>query len=632
MCGICGFAFDKYDIESKKKIINKMTAICSYRGPDEENTYISDNIALGHNRLSIIDLSGGSQPMVDATDRFVIVYNGEIYNFLEHRENLIKKGYTFKTRSDTEVILNLYREHGTDCLQYLRGMFAFAIWDKAECSLFLARDRLGVKPLVYAQINNTIYFASEIKQLLEIPEFNEEINYSAINYYLTLQYIPSSISIFKNVKKLKPGHYLYFKNNNLKIERYWNLNFQKNHSLSFEDWCQKFFDTFSEAAHLRLISDVPVGVFLSGGIDSTSTVAILSKVSTKKLKTYTMGFANKEFDEIQYARQIAKMYDTEHTEVNIELNDYDFIPKLIWHLNEPLADSAILPKYFISRAAREYVKVVISGDGGDESAVGYHRYSWIKFAEYYDALPKFLRKNIIQNINNLLPLDENNINKISKLKKFINTLNLEKLDRYLRWVAYFPNQDKEKLILKNSIIKNDYNEIYEYFFKIYSSANADNEVDKILYLDTHTYLPDDILTITDIASMAVSLEIRSPYLDYQMYELFAQMPIKYKFSNFTKKYFLKKVLKDLLPTDILTKKKTGFSIPISQLLRTDLKYLINDYLLSEKFLKRKLFDVNFVKYLIDAHLSNRADFGFRLWALITLEIWFRIFVDKEIKF
>lgn len=628
MCGIAGFINRKCSLEDNRILIKKMIDAIRYRGPDGDGFYTDENVSLGHCRLSIIDLKTGAQPLWSSNRRYCIITNGEMYNYREHRKKLIENNYQFTTSSDTEVILNLYIEYGVDCLKYIRGMFSFVIWDCVEKSVFIVRDRLGVKPLLYTYINNTLFFASELKSLLLIPEIKKNINLQAVNHYLSLQYIPSPLTIFNNIYKLKPANYIYFKNGNFEIKKYWQLSFKKDDTLDFHGWKERFLKTFTESAKLRMLSsDVPVGVFLSGGLDSTSTTAVLSREFSTPLKTYSLGFDNKNFNELTYARKVSEMYGTVHHEFEEKVDILKLLPVIINHINEPFADSAIIPRYIVSKVTRQHVKVALCGDGGDESAAGYHRYLWIKFCEYYDKLPKIVRKKLIFNVAKAIPSSIIGVGIFSKIKRFLTVLNFEKLDRYMRWISYFNKTEKNLLVNDKTILKYDA-KLDNHFTSLFRLTDAENYLDEVLFVESNTYLPDDILFEGDISSMAVALEVRSAYMDHNMFELFASMPLKYKMPGFAKKSFIRNVFKGMLPEEIISKKKTGFSIPISEWLRKDLKEIVLETLIKSKYCSQ-YFDMTYVEKLIKSHLIGNADNGFKIWSLLIFELWHRNYLQNE---
>lgn len=598
-----------------------------HRGPDDQGVHVAGPAVLGHNRLSIIDLVAGHQPMATPDERYWIVFNGEIYNFPEERRVLERQGSRFRTNSDTEVILELYRRFGPASLDRLRGMFAFAIWDAREETMFLARDRLGKKPLLYAEQGGALYFASELKALLAVPGLGGEVDPAAVNLYLTFQYVPTPHTIFRGIRKLPPAHYLLWRRGGGEPRRYWTLHYEPKERLTDAAWRERFLATFDEAARLRLISDVPLGAFLSGGIDSTSTVAMLSRHVSRPLKTFTVGFADRDFDETRLARLVAEKFGTEHHEFRLQPNIVDDLPRLVWYLNEPFADSGVVPRYLLSRAVRDHVTVIVAGDGGDEAAAGYHRHVWQKVAAGWDRLPSWFRDRVAAPLFRALPVPLDRRGRLGRLKRFGLALTQSPLDRTIRWSSYFSREDKDLLIEPGAGI-NDHAAVQRHVAGILAASDAIDAVDRALAFDTHGYFVDDILFLGDIASMAVSLEARSPYADHKVCELFAAMPATIKMPGYGKKCFLKRVFADVLPPEILTKPKTGFSMPISSWLRRELRDLVRDTLLSARA-DRGWFRMDRVRQMVERHESGVAEHGFRIWSLLMLELWHRRFVDER---
>ncbi|MCS7151439.1 MAG: asparagine synthase (glutamine-hydrolyzing), partial [Endomicrobia bacterium] len=533
MCGIVGVCiFNNAEVEVA--CLKKMANVISHRGPDEEGFYISKKfnidtkkyiqVGLGIRRLAIIDLITGSQPIHNEDKTIYVILNGEIYNFLSLREELIKKGHSFYTKSDTEVLVHLYEEEGVKLVDKLRGMYAFALWDEKNKSLFLVRDRVGKKPLYYTLQNGNLIFASEIKSILQYLDKLPEINYEAIDYFLTYQYIPQPITIYKDIYKLPPASYMVFdKYGNYKISRYWELDFRKKSNISFEEAKQKLKEILTEATKLRLISDVPLGAFLSGGHDSSIIVGLMAENSSK-VKTFSVGFKERDFSELKYARIVAKHFDTEHTEIIVEPNMTEILPKLIWYYDQPFADTSMIPSYYVSNVTRQYVKVALNGDGGDENFCGYLRYPAVKLSSL---LPfEVLGSRFYKNLGSVIPLVETTSakHKLRYFRRFFTVLGEPLAVRNVLWHCFFTNE------LKNFIYSNFMkevtkgNNVYNYLVNTFYSAKANDIIDRISYTDINTYLPEDLLVKMDIASMANSLEARSPFLDYKLLEFTASIP------------------------------------------------------------------------------------------------------------
>ena len=622
MCGIAGY------IDLKNKIdlalIKKMTNIMPHRGPDGEGYYFDSDVALGHRRLSIIDIAGGKQPMNYGGSRYWITYNGEIYNFQDLRQQLIKKGYNFITRSDTETILAAYEEYGESCVDYLRGMFAFAIWDKVDRRLFLARDRLGKKPLYYHMSPNLFVFGSEIKVLLQHDAISREVDLQAIADYFTYNYIPFPRTIFKSISKLLPGHTLIIQCDedeklSFSQNEYWDLSYSPDFDSSEEQWCEALRDKLSEATRLRMISDVPLGAFLSGGVDSSAVVAFMAKAQSTPVKTFSIGFKEEDFSETHYARQISECFGTEHHEFIIEPDAIEVLPKLAWEYDEPFADSSAIPTYYVSKLAREYVTVILSGDGGDETFAGYRRYPWATKMHRYDLFPNFCKK-ILFGIPSSLMLDG------MKGKGMLRHLSRPPFERYAGLNTFGETSYLEKLFsseLKSSL-RGEFSESYPDFSlskHYYDHCNIDDYLTRLQYLDTKVYLAEDILTKVDRASMFCSLETRAPLLDHEVLELAAKIPSQLKIKGGVTKYILKKALQPLLPENILYRKKMGFGVPLVHWFKKDLINYSYDVLLSSSALQRGYFDSSYIKTILEIHKKRGRDMSPQIWALLFFEHW-----------
>jgi len=641
MCGICGIV--NFDGKSVNEVIlKKMNDALYHRGPDEEGYYTNAkckmqnaklNVGLGIRRLSIIDLETGSQPIYNEDKSIVIVLNGEIYNFLELRQKLEKKHH-FKTKSDVEVVVHLYEEKGIDCLQDLRGMFAFAIWDERKKELFLARDRIGKKPLYYTWLNGNFYFASEIKSFLAIPEFKKEINLKAIDLFLTYQYIPAPHTIWHNVYKMEAANFLRLdKEKRLLIKNYWDVDFRKKTNLSFAMVKEKLKEIITEATRIRMIADVPLGAFLSGGIDSSIVVGLMSEISSKPVKTFSVGFKEEEFSELRYARLIAKKFKTEHHEFIVDPKYIEILPKIVWYYDEPYADCSALPSYYVSKMTRQFVKVALNGDGGDENFAGYLRYRALAVSKYVRFLAKFFPEKLIDLIEKILPqrISVPNRKPWEVLVKFLRPLKHPPHRQNLLWHAYFTEEQK-KFVYSDEMKKNLSNHnAYLYFEDCFFNAKATDFIDRILYTDIKTYLAENLLVKMDIATMANSLEARSPFLDHKFIEFTATFPWYWKLKGFNTKFILKRTFKNFLPAKILKRKKQGFSIPLGQWFRNQWKDFLKETIFSSKAISRNYFNVKNLEVFVEEHIYGRKDHGYCLWALLMLELWHRVFVDGDIK-
>ncbi len=633
MCGITGKIYFNNQTVSETDILT-MNEKIRHRGPDDSGTYLSHNqkIGLGHRRLSIIDLSPlGHQPMhyKHNSKKYTIVFNGEVYNFQKKRSILIKEGYSFKSKTDTEVIMALYDKYDMAFLEHLRGMFAFALYDHQKNQLICARDRLGKKPFKYYLDNNVFLFASELKAILTQSDYKKEVDYTAIHHYLSLQYVPAPLTGFKDIKKLEPAHYLILDCNTGKItkKRYWQLDYTKKLILSEKEWERKILEKLEESVKLRMISDVPLGAFLSGGIDSSAIVALMAKNSTQPIKTFSIGFEEADHDETKYARIIAKKYNTDHTELVVKPEAMKLLPTLVKQYEEPYADSSQLPTYYLAEMTKKYVTVALNGDGGDENFIGYGRYSIQKFGLWYNKvgpLHNLFAKPTAQLINRIFQTTFTN-----RAEIFANTLSFPYNERYLSYTQYFSQEAKNSLYTKwmqskvSNIITNDI------IIKAFASAQATSKIDQTVYADIATYLPNDLLVKVDIATMAYGLESRSPFLDHEFMEMTSQIPSKLKLKGLNnKKYILKKALeKDLVPKEILYRPKMGFGVPIEHWFRNEMKDYMYSLLLSDKTVSRGIFEKKAVKKLLDTHVNTKINHGFRIWALITLELWFQEYFD-----
>ena len=629
MCGITGKIYfnDKTVNEQDILLINEKI---QHRGPDDGGAFISadQKTGLGHRRLSIIDLSSlGHQPM-NYLDRYWIVFNGEIYNFQEKKEMLQKEGYSFKSKTDTEVILALYDKFGKKCLDHLRGMFSFAIYDEKEKTIFCARDRIGKKPFKYYIDENVFIFASEIKAILTQSEYMKRPDYIAIHHYLTLQYVPAPLTGFENIKKLEPAHYLFIdlKTKIVEKKKYWRLDYSEKLDLSKDEWKKKITDKLEECVKLRMLSDVPLGIFLSGGIDSSVVVGMASKFSDNPVKTFSVGFEDESYNELAYARIIADKFKTEHREFIVKSDAIELLPMLVRQFEEPFADPSALPTYYVSKMTRNYVTVALNGDGGDENFAGYFRYSLFKLALMLEKI-SFVNKIFILPITRFFSKIIKNTF-FDRAYNFAKTLSDNFACRYVGYICYFSNEIKNEIYteeFKNKVWrKNTYDIIVDKF----REAKAKNRMDQMLYADFSTYLSDDLMVKSDIDSMAVSLEGRSPFLDHELLELTAKIPANLKLKGMNnKKYILKEAVEGLIPEEIIHRKKMGFGVPIDHWFRNDLERYAKNILLSEKTINRKLFKTEKIRKILDKHSDTRINCARKIWALLVLELWFREYFD-----
>jgi len=585
-------------------------------------------VGLGHRRLSIIDLSeAGHQPMSNEDGTVWIVMNGEIYNFLELREILLKKGHTFKSQTDTEVILHLYEEKGEDCLQDLRGMFAFAIWDEKKASLMMARDRVGKKPLFYSFRNNELVFASELNALLQDAGISREIDNASIDDFLNYQYVPAPHTIFKHVNKLPPAHFLIFKNGEIRTQRYWTLDYSQKLTLSEDEYRERILGLLEESVKIRLISDVPLGAFLSGGIDSSAVVAVMSRISSNPVKTFSISFQEKSFDEAPFARMISKKFNTEHKEFVVKADALQVLPKLIRHFGEPYGDSSAIPTYYLSKMVRENVTVALNGDGGDESFGGYERYAANKIAASY-RMPLVFFDKLFGNAIRNMPETTHKKDKVVRLKRFLAAVNLDDEGRYSKLMAIFDDSERTRLYSDSMKAKLSRCARENVILNEFRSCKLSSLIDSSLFTDLMTYMPGDLLPKVDITSMANSLEARSPFLDHKFLEFSAKIPAHLKVRGFTTKHILKKALKGLLPAEITGREKLGFGVPVGKWFRDELKDYAYEVLTGEDCISRGYFDKEAIRGLLDEHCSGNVNNGAKIWSLLNLELWHRIFIDR----
>jgi asparagine synthase (glutamine-hydrolysing) len=625
MCGIVGFV-NSNKSPADLSILKRMNRAITHRGPDEDGFYVQENVGLAMRRLSIIDLSGGQQPIFNQDQSKVIVFNGEIYNYQELRADLDSRGHKFYTNSDTEVIIHLYDKYGTDCVQYLRGMFVFAIWDEREKSLFIARDRVGKKPLLYShQSNGDLIFGSEFQAVLQHPSISREVDFSAIDAYLSYLCVPAPQTAFKQIRKLEPAHWLLWKDGEIKNQRYWSPDFSKKIKISEVEAIEETARILRESVKMRMISEVPLGAFLSGGVDSSAIVALMAEESSQPVKTFSIGFEEEDFSELKYAKAVARHVGAEYNEFIVRPNALEVLPTLVKHYGEPYADSSAIPTFYVSKETRKFVTVALNGDGGDESFAGYERYLAMNLAEKYRKIPAVLRKGVIETGVGLLPNPTKFRSRVKSLKRFVESGSLSNVERYLGWMSAISPSLKEDLVSDEFKAQLNGSRPINVLQKWFDKTEGLGIVDATMLTDQMTYLPNDLLVKVDIASMANSLEARSPLLDHKVIEFAASLPENLKVKGKEIKYLLKKVAANLVPKDVIYRRKMGFGVPIGKWLRTDLKPFVRETLQSEKFAKRGLFEQNKVVELIEKHTAQKDDYGAQIWTLLMLELWFQQF-------
>lgn len=640
MCGIAGYLnLNGVALDPNEDYLRGMCHSIHHRGPDEQGMKLIGPAALGMTRLSIIDLSTGQQPIANEDETVWIVFNGEIYNFHELKERCQSLGHTFKTRSDTEVIVHLYEEYGVDCVQYLEGMFAFAIWDITKQRMFIARDRLGEKPLHWAVFGNTFLYGSEIKSILLHPSAKRQLNPIALQQYLSLEYVPSPSTMFDGIHKLPPANYMVIEGGQVNVKRYWSPSVETT-QMSENEASERLFELLNRSVKLRLISDVPLGIFLSGGIDSSGVAALAARHVSQPLKTFSIGFSDASFDESDYAEQVAKHIGTEHHKAQFTPDLALNIMEELWKvLDEPIADASILPTYFLSKITRERVTVALSGEGGDELFGGYPTYFAHSLAAVWRGMPGVLRNGMIAPVINSLPVNLNNLSFDYKLKRFISSAEEPPMVRHSKWMGSIPVTEHQGLI-KQSLFDStggaaykDQQDLIDWLAEtrwlMQQSNKQTHVVDTAMRLDTSCFLPDQLLVKADRASMACSLEARMPFLAYPVAEFALSLPASMKVRNLTTKYLLKKTLSPLLPENIIKRPKKGFGIPVAKWLKGDFKVLV-DELLEEGYVRRQgIFEWSYLNKLLSDHYEGRADRRKELWTLIMFQRWWHKFFNSS---
>jgi asparagine synthase (glutamine-hydrolysing) len=627
VCGIVGIVRND-DRPVDESLLSRMCEAIRHRGPDDDGFYRNGSVGLGMRRLSIIDLAGGKQPIHNQGRTAWIVFNGEIYNYQELRADLEKRGDRFYTNSDTEVIIHLYDRYGDECPKYLRGMFAFAIWDETKQSLLLARDRVGKKPLLYAEPNGQLIFGSEFSALLLHPDVGREIEPAAIHQYLSFLCVPAPLTAYRSIKKLEPGHTLTWHQGQSEIKRYWQPDFSHKLKISEAEAGERALEMLRESVRLRLISEVPLGAFLSGGIDSSAVVALMAEQSSAPIKTFSIGFDEQDFSELGHARRVAEHLGADHHEFIVRPDALEVLPTLVEHYGEPYADSSAIPTYYVAKETRQYVTVALNGDGGDECFAGYERYAAMQMAEKYHRLPRALRESVIERAINLLPASELKRSRSRDLKRFLQAASLPRVERYLRWVSVMDTAAKDALYTKEFRHRIAGQNPADVLAPWFAQANGLGILDAVLLTDTMTYLPNDLLPKVDIATMAVSLEARSPFLDHHVIEFAASLPENLKLRGLTTKYLLKKILGKLLPQENLTRRKMGFGVPLAHWFRGSLKQFVREVLLTERASKRGIFEPAAVARMVEEHTTGQRDHAHPLWTLLMLELWFQRFIDQ----
>jgi asparagine synthase (glutamine-hydrolysing) len=618
------------------RVVERMRDVITHRGPDDAGLYVDGNVGLGHRRLSIVDVAAGHQPMTNEDETLYITYNGEIYNHADFREELEARGHVYRTHCDTETILHLYEEKGAGAVELLRGMFAFAIWDKRKRELFIARDRLGVKPLYYVHTDDgSLYFASEIKSLLAARSIVPETNFRALPDYLANHATSGEETLFRGVKRLMPGHWLRWRDGEVRIEKYWDVHFNPQngdgHSRrSDEDYIAEWTELFRTSVRLRLMADVPLGMFLSGGIDSSAIAAMMSQMVDTPVKTFSVAFKEREANELEYARLVSRAFKTDHHEIIVSPEEFfKALPQLVWHEDEPLAHPSSVALYFVSRLASKHVKVVLTGEGSDELLAGYDRYRKTVYnlslgARYHGWTPEALRRTVRRGVHGL-PRGSRVRQKLSRTFLCL-TPDIENI--YFDNFAVFSRAMQRQLLTpeaREAIGPLDpYADVTSYL----ETTDAGTLLDRLLYADTKTYL-QELLMKQDQMSMAASIESRVPFLDHKLVEFSARLPERMKLRGWTTKYILRRSMKGVLPEQILKRRKMGFPVPVGAWFRGQYRSVIDEYVLSERAMERGLFDAAFVRELVERHQAGVENHSERLWSLVNFEIWQRRFIDGE---
>lgn len=689
MCGIAGAAWTSQASPLGFDVLQRMTTVLAHRGPDDAGYYHSiaapagqhgsaasggilptgqggargqeptgglgrqsvappAGAALGHRRLSIIDLAGGHQPLSNEEGTVWIAFNGEIYNYRELQRGLEQRGHRFKTSSDTETIVHLYEEHGPACVNHLRGMFAFALWDEPRRTLFLARDRLGKKPLVYRHDAERLYFASELKALLEVPGLPRELDPLAVDDYLTYQYVPYPGCILQGFRKLPPAHWAVYRDGQLEIRQYWQADFSRERGpttseraatsgpaagaaatgSSAADCRRALRETLTEAVRLRMRSDVPLGAFLSGGVDSTIIAGLMQSLSDRPVQTFSIGFPVQRFDERSFARQAAAHLHTDHHEQLVEPAALSILPELIWHYDEPFADSSAIPTMYLSRMTRQNVTVALSGDGGDELFAGYQRYQAVKLASCFDRLPRPLQCCFTWPLWQRIPASVQQRSRRRQLKRLLSALGESPERRYLKWISIFDEVRRNELYTDEFRRRLGGHDAGEFLLAAYGDCPDRDFVTRTTCADVRTYLPCDILTKVDIASMACGLEVRCPFLDQDVVQLAARLPIELKLRWGRGKRILVETFSDLLPASIQQRSKMGFGVPLDHWFRNELRPLLHEVLLDPRSLGRGYFRPAAIEQLVAEHVGGKWDHSYRLWSLLVLEMWQQRFLDR----
>ncbi len=631
MCGIVGIHSLREPRPIERDVLQSMNDAIAHRGPDSAGLHLeTDRVGLAMRRLSIIDVEGGAQPIANEDESVWIVFNGEIYNFRELRAELEARGHRFRTRSDTEAIVHAYEEFGDDCASKLRGMFSFAIWDARRQRLLLARDRVGVKQLFYTVIDGQLVWGSEIKALLQHPRVERRLRPASVNHFLTYSYVPEPLTMFDGIDELRAGHLLVVEGGEIRLQRYWQLGYEVDRSLGIEEAAEGLRAELDDAVRLRLISDVPLGAFLSGGIDSGAIVALMARHSAEPVNTFSIGYASggDAYDERAQARSLAQRYATHHREFEMQPDLISILPSIVRAFDQPSADSTAIPTWYLSELTRQHVKVALSGVGGDEVAAGYERHRGAVFAERFGWVPGWLRRRVLAPLVDALPDPRSGHPWAQRAKRFVHTLELSFDDRYFELISLHNRSLRAQLLTREICEQIDLDEPCTHYHSIIDLVRDADPLNRALFADLKLFVPGNLLTLTDRISMAHSLEVRVPFLDHELLEFAARIPPDLKLRGVERKHVLKRAVADLLPADFLRRRKMGFSAPIAVWFRGALRPFVEDTLSPESLRAAGVFEPAAVRRLLDDHFERRANCDDQIWALMAFSIWHREYIAR----
>ncbi|MEM8638287.1 MAG: asparagine synthase (glutamine-hydrolyzing) [Cyanobacteria bacterium P01_G01_bin.54] len=631
MCGICGVVYADRQRPVAGKLIEAMANTILHRGPDQGGQYVQGPVGLGSRRLSIIDLGNGQQPIHNEDQTVWVVFNGELYNYRELTQSLLRRGHKFYTATDTEVLVHAYEEFGAEFLEYLNGMFAFALWDSPAQRLIIGRDRIGIKPLYYAQHDNALIFGSELKTILTYPQFPRRVDLVSLNEYLSFEYVPTPRSMLQGIAKLPPGHALSYSDGQLKTWQYWDINLARSENIKpkpTSDYAAELVEVLRESVRKEMVSDVPIGVLLSGGLDSSAIAAMMTELAPGNVKSFSIRFDDPSFDESSYARQMADHLQTEHHELTLTPQlTQDLVPKLATFLDEPLGDSSIIPTFLLSQFTRHHVKVALGGDGGDELFAGYSTLQAHRLVEYYEQLlPSLVRHRLVPWVVDRLPVSFDNISFDFKVRRFIAGRGIPVLMRHHQWLGSFTLAQKSQLLQPWTQLQEK--DTYQVAFEHQQRSQTREALNQLLYCDMKLYLEGDILTKVDRASMANSLEVRVPLLNHTLVEYVAQMPHRLKLRGLTTKYILRRALRDRLPTAILKRGKKGFNMPVAKWLAGPLRPLVEEMLSGDRLNREGFFNTDYVQQLWQEHHQGQKDHRKLLWTLLVFELWHQHWLEQ----